>query len=329
MPADCAPVTAPFGTDDLRPDQLAALHRRITGWFAETARDLPWRERHCSPWGVLVSEIMLQQTPVVRVLPVWREWLERWPTPAALAGEPAGEAVRSWGRLGYPRRALRLHAAAAAIVSDHGGRVPGNYTELLALPGVGGYTAAAVAAFAFGRRETVVDTNIRRVHARLVSGVALPSPSLNAAEMRLAAELLPDDVGTSVHWNAAVMELGALVCTARAPKCADCPVRDSCAWLAAGGPPPSYVPKGQAWHGTDRQVRGAVMAVLRLADAPVPVEMFQREPADLGFTADGIGVPLSALHRLNSAPEQLERAIAGLLGDGLAELHQGGYRLPA
>ncbi|WP_354215954.1 MULTISPECIES: A/G-specific adenine glycosylase [unclassified Arthrobacter] len=309
--------------------QLSGLHRRITGWFAETARELPWREPDCSPWGILVSEVMLQQTPVVRVLPVWHEWLERWPTPAGLAGEPAGEAVRSWGRLGYPRRALRLHAAAAAIVRDHGSEVPGNYAELLALPGVGSYTAAAVAAFAFGRRETVVDTNIRRVHARLISGVALPSPSLSAAEMRLAAELLPDDDGTSVRWNAAVMELGALVCTARAPKCAACPVRDSCAWLAAGEPPPSYIPKGQAWHGTDRQVRGAVMAVLRLADTPVPAEMFQQEPADLGFAPEGIGVPLAALHRLKSAPEQLERALAGLLGDGLVELHQGGYRLPA
>lgn len=308
---------------------LTGLHRRITGWFADTARELPWREPDCPPWGILVSEVMLQQTPVVRVLPVWSEWLERWPTPAELAGEPAGEAVRAWGRLGYPRRALRLHAAATAIVRDHGGEVPGAYAELLALPGVGSYTAAAVAAFAFGRRETVVDTNIRRVHARLISGVALPAPSLSAAEMRLAAELLPDDDGTSVRWNAAVMELGALVCTARAPKCADCPVRNSCAWLAAGEPPPSYVPKGQAWHGTDRQVRGAVIAVLRLADAPVPAELFQQEPADLGFAAEGISVPLAALHRLGPAPEQLERALAGLLGDGLAELHQGGYRLPA
>jgi A/G-specific adenine glycosylase len=327
-PAASAPETSP-GQARLAAPDLERLHQRITGWFAETARDLPWRESDCSAWGVLVSEVMLQQTPVVRVLPVWREWLERWPTPAGLAGEPAGEAVRSWGRLGYPRRALRLHAAAGAIVRDHHGKVPGTFAELLALPGVGSYTAAAVAAFAYGRRETVVDTNIRRVHARLVSGVALPAPSLSATEMRLAAELLPDDAGTSVRWNAAVMELGALVCTARAPKCADCPVRDSCAWLAAGEPPPAYIPKGQAWHGTDRQVRGAVLAVLRLAEDPVPAEMFQREPADLGFAAEGIGVPLAALHRLNSAPEQLERALAGLLGDGLAELHQGGYRLPA
>lgn len=305
------------------------LHRGITGWFAETARDLPWRDPDCGAWGVLVSEIMLQQTPVVRVLPVWEEWLKRWPSPAGLAGEPAGEAVRNWGRLGYPRRALRLHAAATAIVENHNGRVPDTYTELLALPGVGSYTAAAVAAFAYGRRETVVDTNIRRVHARLVAGTALPAPALTAAEMRLAASLLPDDDAASVRWNAAVMELGALVCTARAPKCADCPVMDSCAWRAAGEPPPSYVPKGQAWHGTDRQVRGAVMAVLRLADAPVPAEMFLQPPADLGFAPEGIGVPLAALHRLNSAPEQLERAMSGLLADGLAEIHDGGYRLPA
>jgi A/G-specific adenine glycosylase len=290
---------------------------------------LPWRAADCPPWGVLVSEIMLQQTPVVRVLPVWEEWLRRWPEPAALAREPAGEAVRAWGRLGYPRRALRLHGAAVAIERDHGGTVPSDNAELLGLPGVGSYTAAAVAAFAFGRRETVVDTNIRRVHARLFSGAALPAPALTAAEMRLAAKLLPSDAARSVRWNASVMELGALVCTARAPKCPACPVRDRCAWLAAGEPPPAYTPKGQAWHGTDRQVRGGVMAVLRLAGAPVPAEMFQQAPADLGFEAAGIGVPLAALHRLNCAPEQLERALAGLLEDGLAELHQGGYRLPA
>jgi A/G-specific adenine glycosylase len=301
----------------------------LADWFAAEARDLPWRSPECSPWGVLVSEIMLQQTPVVRVLPVWEEWLRRWPEPADLAREPSGEAVRSWGRLGYPRRALRLHAAAVAIGQDHGGQVPADYEKLLGLPGVGSYTAAAVAAFAFGRRETVVDTNIRRVHARLFLGAALPSQALTAAEMRLAAELLPHDAGTSVRWNASVMELGALVCTARAPKCSVCPVRGSCAWRAAGEPPPSYTPKGQAWHGTDRQVRGAVLAVLRLAERPVPAEMFQQAPADLGFEAAGIGVPLAALHKLNSAPEQLERALAGLLEDGLAELHQGGYQLPA
>ena len=242
---------------------LPALHAALDDWFESNARDLPWRAADCTPWGVLVSEVMLQQTPVVRVLPVWEEWLRRWPEPADLAGEAAGEAVRSWGRLGYPRRALRLHAAAVAIVDSHGGEVPGTYAELLGFPGVGSYTAAAVAAFAFGRRETVVDTNIRRVHARLVSGAALPSQALTAAEMRLAASLLPETpaprcAGTPPSWNSARW-------SARRgrPSAAQCPVRESCAWLAAGEPPPTYTPKGQAWHGTDRQVRGAVMAVLR------------------------------------------------------------------
>ncbi|MDR7081706.1 A/G-specific adenine glycosylase [Arthrobacter ginsengisoli] len=327
VPDAARPEVAPESVPEAA--ALAALHNALATWFAVNARDLPWRAAECTPWGVLVSEIMLQQTPVVRVLPVWEEWLRRWPEPSALAREPAGEAVRAWGRLGYPRRALRLHAAAVAIGADHGGEVPGTYPELLQLPGVGSYTAAAVAAFAFGRRETVVDTNIRRVHARLFSGAALPSPALTAAEMRLAANALPDGAGPSVRWNASVMELGALVCTARSPKCGQCPVSGSCAWLAAGEPPPTYTPKGQSWHGTDRQVRGAVMAVLRVAESPVARELFQRAPADLGFEPAGIGIPLAALHRLDSAPEQLERALSGLLSDGLAELHPAGFRLPA
>lgn len=309
--------------------ELAGLHQALDHWFTQAARDLPWRDPDCGPWGILVSEVMLQQTPVVRVLPVWRDWMDRWPSPADLANEPSGEAVRHWGRLGYPRRALRLHAAAVAIRDIHDGKVPDTYAELLGLPGVGNYTAAAVASFAFGRRETVVDTNIRRVHARLFMGTALPAPALTAAEMKLAVAALPEDRHLSVRWNASVMELGATVCTARSPKCADCPVRARCAWLAAGEPPPSYTPKGQAWHGTDRQVRGAVMAVLREAAAPVPRELFEREPADLGFGPSGVGVPLAALHRLNTAPEQLERALDGLLQDGLAEMHDGGLRLPA
>ena len=324
-----APVVAarPDGNPTALP--LPAVHEALATWFEANARDLPWRAAECTPWGVLVREIMLQQTPVVRVVPVWEEWLRRWPEPADLAREPAGEAVRAWGRLGYPRRALRLHAAAVAIGANHDGKVPGTYPQLLELPGVGSYTAAAVAAFAFGRRETVVDTNIRRVHARLLSGAALPSQSLTAAEMRLAAQTLPDDAGSSVRWNASVMELGALVCTARSPKCRECPVSGSCAWLAAGEPPPTYTPKGQSWHGTDRQVRGAVMAVLREAESPVAPELLQRAPADLGFEPAGIGIPLAALHRLNSAPEQLERALAGLVSDGLAELQPAGFQLPA
>ncbi|MER1996609.1 MAG: A/G-specific adenine glycosylase [Arthrobacter sp.] len=314
----------------MEPEHTRALHGRIISWFSGQARDLPWRHRDCSPWGILVSEVMLQQTPVVRVLPVWQEWMKRWPEPADLAAEPAGEAVRAWGRLGYPRRALRLHAAAVAIAASHGGRVPDTYGALLELPGVGDYTAAAVASFAFGRRETVVDTNIRRVHARLVTGNALPSQSLTAAEKKLAVSLLPADDAESVAWNASVMELGALVCTARTPRCGDCPVLADCAWVAAGRPEPHYVPKGQAWHGTDRQVRGAMMAVLRQAEGPVLRELLLAGPVDLvAPEADAALAPLAALHALAAPQEQLERALEGLLRDGLAEADSAGVRLPA
>ncbi len=314
------------------------LHHRVTAWFSEAARELPWRDPGCSPWGILVSEVMLQQTPVVRVLPVWSEWLERWPTPGDLASEPAGAAVRHWGRLGYPRRALRLHAAASAIVLQHDGVVPSTREDLLALPGVGAYTAAAVAAFAYGRRETVVDTNIRRVHARLFAGSALPAPALTAAEMRRAEELLPEDAALSVRWNAAVMELGAVICTARAPACGSCPVQDACAWVAAGRPAPDYVPKGQAWAGTDRQVRGAMVAALRAAESPLLRTLLIRGPVDLGSGPPaGItsAVPghlpgaLGALHGLQAPAEQHERALAGRLADGLAEETDGSIHLPS
>ncbi len=250
---------------------MSALHEPVLRWYADHARDLPWRRPDASPWSVLVSELMLQQTPVARVLPVHAAWLERWPTPAALAAEPTGEAVRAWGRLGYPRRALRLHAAATAIVERYGGVVPDSYDELLTLPGVGDYTAAAVASFAFGRRHVVLDTNVRRVLARVLRGIEFPGPSVTKAEREVAAAVLPEDDATAATWAVAVMELGALVCTANAPRCGDCPVSDPCAWLAEGFPAYAGPPRrAQAWAGTDRQCRGRIMAVLRDSDRPVP-----------------------------------------------------------
>src|SRR3954452_5370457 len=192
----------------------SALRGRVLEWYDGQARDLPWREPSASPWAVLVSELMLQQTPVARVLPVYSRWLERWPTPADLAATPAGEAVRMWGRLGYPRRALRLHAAAVAIGSRHGGEVPADHDDLLALPGVGAYTAAAVASFAYRRRHVVLDTNVRRVLARAVSGIEFPPASVTRAERDLARGLLPDDGSTAAAWAVATMELGATVCVA-------------------------------------------------------------------------------------------------------------------
>lgn len=273
------------------------LHAPILAWYDEHARQLPWRDPSASAWSVMVSEFMLQQTPVARVLPVHTAWLERWPTPADLAAEPSGESVRAWGRLGYPRRALRLHAAAVAIVELHEGRVPDRYDDLLALPGVGDYTAAAIATFAHGRRHVVLDTNVRRVLARNLAGTEHPRPSVTRAERDLAASVLPADPATAATWSVAVMELGALVCTAAAPGCDRCPVTERCAWVAAGRP--AYdgpTRRTQTWAGTDRQCRGRLMAVLRDRHGPVH---------------------RTELEAVWPAGAQRDRAVAGLLADGL------------
>jgi A/G-specific adenine glycosylase len=281
----------------------------VLTWYAANARDLPWRRPDASPWAVLVSEIMLQQTPVVRVLPAYEAWLTRWPVPAALAAEPPGEAVRAWGRLGYPRRALNLHASARAIVERHDGVVPAEYDELRALPGVGAYTAAAVASFAYRRRHAVLDTNVRRVLARVVTGVQYPPKTQTAAEVRLAESLLPPDPPVAARWAVAVMELGALVCTARTPRCADCPLSGDCTWRLAGKPAYDGPPrKGQTYAGTDRQCRGRLLAVLRHSTGPV-------EKAALDDVWDN--------------PLQRERALATLIEDGLVDpLDDGRYALP-
>jgi A/G-specific adenine glycosylase len=281
----------------MTPPSASGLHQPILRWYDANARDLPWRRPTAGPWSVMVSEFMLQQTPVSRVLPVHELWLERWPTPADLAAERPGEAVRAWGRLGYPRRALRLHAAATAIVDLHGGHVPDSYEALIALPGVGDYTAAAIAAFAHGRRHAVLDTNVRRVLARVASGTEFPPGSVTRAERSLAEQLLPEDDPTAATWSVALMELGALICTAAAPRCPACPVSDRCAWRAAGHPPYDGPPRrGQAWAGTDRQCRGRLMAVARDSEGAV-----HRSRLDAVWPDD----------------DQRRRCLAGLVDDGL------------
>src|SRR5579862_5230724 len=281
----------------------------VLGWYAAHARDLPWRAPGVSAWAVLVSEIMLQQTPVSRVLPAYAAWLARWPTPAALAAEPAGEAIRQWGRLGYPRRALRLHETATIVTERHGGQVPADIDALLALPGIGSYTAAAVASFAYGQRHAVLDTNVRRVLARLVAGQPRAAVATSAAERRLAESLLPAEPAVAARWSVAVMELGALVCSAASPRCAACPVARECAWLAAGRPSDGAAPRrGQRYDGTDRQCRGRLLAVLRESGSPVPAGALDAVWAD----------------RL-----QLARALDGLVADGLVDpLPDGRYALP-
>jgi len=286
------------------------LHQRILDWYVKESRDLPWRQPGTSPWGVLVSEVMLQQTPVVRVEPVWRQWMSRWPAPAALAASAPGDAIHAWGRLGYPRRALRLHAAAVAMVERHGGDVPDTPTDLLALPGVGTYTAAAVSAFAFGRRTTVVDTNVRRVFARVFSGAAQAAPTLTRAEMDLATALLPEAANDARTWCVAVMEIGALVCLARSPRCPACPVSDLCAWQRASRPPyKGPVRRSQSWHGTDRQCRGAILAVLRATKKPA-----RAGEVDAAWSTDDA---------------QRDRCLDSLVTDGLVEPLSGNrFRLP-
>jgi A/G-specific adenine glycosylase len=293
----------------LAADRLEVVDR-VLDWYAGHARDLPWRRPGTSAWAVMVSEFMLQQTPVARVIEPWRRWLERWPTPPDLAAVPSGEAVRAWGRLGYPRRALRLHRAAEAITERHGGEVPRDHAGLLALPGVGSYTAAAIASFAYRQRHVVLDTNVRRVLARVGSGTAYPPTAPTAGEARLATGYLPDEPARAARWAVASMELGALVCTARSPACDSCPITDLCAWHAAGRPVTERLERRrQTYEGTDRQCRGSLLAVLRSSD----VRVDRRE-----------------LDACWPDATQRERALASLLVDGLVvgDAEQG-YALPA
>jgi A/G-specific adenine glycosylase len=280
----------------------------VSDWFDLNGRDLPWRRSGFTAWGTLVSEFMLQQTQVSRVIPRLAEWLERWPTPADLAAAPAGDAVRAWSSLGYPRRALALHAAAVAITDRHGGVVPEDVPSLLALPGVGDYTARAVAVFAYGHRHPVVDVNIRRVIARAVLGQGEPGP---AAKRDLAdmEALLPQSVKEARRANVAIMELGAIVCTARSPRCEACPLASQCAWRLSGYPP--FEGKRAAvqkkFQGSDRQVRGLILAELRASDVPVT-----RHEID----------------QVWPAAEQRGRAIASLVADGLVVETSLGFELP-
>ena len=286
--------------------------RRVLAWYADAGRPLPWREPGTSAWGVLVSEFMCQQTQVDRVVPSWRDWMARWPRPSDLAAASPADAIRAWGRLGYPRRARWLHGAADVIARAWDDEVPSDADALLALPGVGEYTTAAVQAFAFGMPSVVLDTNVRRVIARSVDGQAIPRPSLTHAERDQARALVAaadTEPGRAARWSQAVMELGALVCTARSPDCAHCPIARQCTWQRAGAPAADWAPRRQAaFHGSDRQARGRVMAILREAAHPVPASVIEDAIDD---------------------PAQRERALRGLVADGLVVRNAvGDYVLP-
>ena len=280
----------------------------LVDWFARAARDLPWRRPGTDPWAVLVSEVMLQQTPVARVEPLWREWMARWPTPAALAAASPAEVIRAWGKLGYPRRALRLRETAVALTERHDGVVPIDVAALEALPGIGTYTARAVACFGHGQPQPVVDTNVRRVVARLVHGRAEAAPA-RAADLTDVAALAPADPERAVRFSVAVMELGALVCVARTPRCAACPVRGDCAWRLAGHPASDGPARRvQKFAGTDRQVRGRLLDVLRAAEGPVAAPQLDAAWDDAA---------------------QRSRCLDSLLADGLVEqTPDGRFTLP-
>ncbi|MCX6438060.1 MAG: hypothetical protein NTZ06_05370 [Actinobacteria bacterium] len=282
---------------------MNSLEKPITQWFAKNKRELPWRAT--TPWGVMVSEFMLQQTPVARVLPKWIEWMERWPTPAELAKATPAQVITAWGRLGYPRRALRLHESAKIIARDFNNEVPENEEVLRSLPGIGDYTAAAISAFAFGTNTLVMDVNIRRVLVRVLDGKEHPTSSPTVRERESRLSILPRV--NADNWAAATMELGALICTSKNPSCNDCPVISQCKWRKNGYPQTELVRKSQDWHGTDRKCRGTVVQALR----------------------ENESLTLSAIKKLWPEESQVEKALEKLLADHLIqEQSRSRFRLP-
>jgi A/G-specific adenine glycosylase len=269
----------------------------LLDWYEREQRDLPWRQPGVTPWQILVSEFMLQQTPVARVEPIWRDWVARWPTPSATAAASAADVLRAWGKLGYPRRAKRLHECATAIATEYADVVPDDVETLLSLPGIGAYTARAVACFAYGKRVPVVDTNVRRVVARAVHGRADAATSSSPRDLDAVEAMLPNDADAP-RFSVALMELGATVCTTRAPRCGLCPL-SACTWRSLGYPPGTAERRLQKYAGTDRQVRGRLLDVLRGNDSPVT-----RTQLDVAWLTD---------------TAQRDRALDSLLVDGLVE----------
>ncbi len=282
---------------------MISFQPEVISWFAKNQRDLPWRKS--TPWGVMVSEFMLQQTPVSRVLPKWEEWMQRWPTASDLAKATPAEIITAWGRLGYPRRALRLHECAKVITNEFDNQVPRNEELLRQLPGVGDYTAAAIAAFAYQERTLVLDINIRRLFSRAIDGEEFPSSSPSKVERGLRDALIPEN--TAHIWAAATMELGALVCTSRNPACEKCPISTSCRWRANGYPKSTLKRTTQKWHGTDRQCRGTVIQALR----------------------DNPSLSVDQLKNLWPDESQIEKALQTLLSDKLLACDGVLYFLPS
>lgn len=282
----------------------SAFSTALLSWGDDVRRDLPWR-RTRDPWAILVSELMLQQTQATRVVPKYEAFLRRFPTPAVCAAAPPAAVIDAWAGLGYNRRALNLHRAAGAIVAEHGGELPDELDALLALPGVGPYTARAVLVFARERDVGVVDVNVGRLLARWLGR------SLTAKEAQtLADDLVPDGCGW--RWNQALFDLGATVCRARRPACDACPVADWCRWRGSGADPAvgSAAASGRQsrFEGSDRQGRGRLVDALRRG-AVQAVDL----PGAMGWPDDR---------------PRAERIARQLVGEGLVILDGDRYQLP-
>jgi A/G-specific adenine glycosylase len=262
---------------------------RLIAWAEQNGRDLPWRHTR-DPWAILVSEVMLQQTQVSRVIPVWRAFLAQFPTAKECAAAPQAAVVTAWRGMGYNRRAVNLHRCAIAITDDHAGKVPDDLDALLRLPGIGAYTARAVLAFAFERRVGVLDVNAARVHARL-NGRVVDQATADAATPSRRAWA----------WNQAILDLGATVCTKRNPRCDVCPLTKQCAWRGNGADPAGIGSRQSRFEGSDRQGAGRLVDALRAGSV-------SSAPNDLAVTMGWPGDPERAL-----------RVAQSLVADGLAK----------
>ncbi len=298
------------------------LHGALLDWYRANRRDLPWRGT-LDPYRVLVAEVMLQQTQVERVKPVFTRFVKRFPTVESLALSPVAEVIRAWSGMGYNRRAVHLHRAAQVIVSDHGAVVPSDEETLGSLPGVGRYTAAAVACFGFGQTVPVVDTNVRRVLGRIVAG---PVPISLREGWGLATELLAGG-GVASDWNQALMDLGSSVCTARGPRCTECPVRDLCAsastFIAGSGHSERATrvaeePKQSSFVGSSRYYRGRIVEALRAERGPVSLEELTEQIQRSSDTSNGV----TSVHE-----STITDLVDALVRDGLVKSAESGVSL--
>jgi A/G-specific adenine glycosylase len=276
------------------------MQRAVINWYKKNKRDLPWRKT--TPWGVLLSEYMLQQTPVSRALPIWNEWIKRWPTPRHLSKAKRSDVIKAWGSLGYPTRALRLHQAATNIATDYKNKVPDTLENLRKLPGIGEYTAAAIYSFAFNKRALVLDINIRRLFIRAIDGKEHPPLHITNSEREAREKLIPKDAAL---FAAATMELGALICTSKNPKCDQCPIKNKCEWRKQNYPRSPIKKKTQTWHGTNRQCRGTILKHLR-------TNQFATH---------------SELSKLWKKKSQFEESLTALINEGFIEKEKRKYKL--